>query len=56
MTVRETLDFSARCQGVGSKEEIMLEVSRREKEAGIIPDPDLDTFMKVIFGLMSWKQ
>ena len=25
----------------------MLEVSRREKEAGIIPDPDIDTYMKV---------
>ncbi|RZC88219.1 hypothetical protein C5167_016050 [Papaver somniferum] len=35
MTVRETLDFSACCQGVGSRADIMLEVSRREKEAGI---------------------
>ncbi|KAI3982514.1 hypothetical protein MKX01_031253 [Papaver californicum] len=26
----------------------MLEVCRREKEAGIVPDPDLDTYMKVI--------
>jgi len=25
----------------------MLEVSRREKEAGIVPDPDVDTYMKV---------
>ncbi|XP_030503175.2 pleiotropic drug resistance protein 3 isoform X2 [Cannabis sativa] len=48
MTVRETLDFSARCQGVGSRAEIMKEVSRREKEAGIVPDPDIDTFMKEI--------
>ncbi|KAL5769502.1 hypothetical protein ACOSP7_013656 [Xanthoceras sorbifolium] len=46
MTVRETLDFSARCQGVGSRAEIMMEVSRREKEAGIVPDPDVDTYMK----------
>ncbi|KAJ4721526.1 Pleiotropic drug resistance ABC transporter [Melia azedarach] len=46
MTVRETLDFSARCQGVGSRADIMLEISRREKEAGIIPDPDIDTYMK----------
>lgn len=29
-------------------EEIMMEVSRREKEAGIFPDPDIDTYMKVI--------
>ncbi|KAF4389693.1 hypothetical protein F8388_009826 [Cannabis sativa] len=48
MTVRETLDFSARCQGVGSRAEIMKEVSRREKEAGIVPDTDIDTFMKGI--------
>ncbi|XP_059652208.1 pleiotropic drug resistance protein 3-like [Cornus florida] len=48
MTVRETLDFSARCQGVGSRTEIMIEVSRREKQAGIVPDPDIDTYMKAI--------
>jgi len=24
-----------------------MEVNRREKEGGIIPDPDIDTFMKV---------
>ncbi|KAK6273088.1 hypothetical protein POUND7_010171 [Theobroma cacao] len=46
MTVRETLDFSARCQGLGSREEIMMEVSKREKQAGIVPDPDIDTYMK----------
>ena len=28
-------------------EEIMMEVSRREKEAGIIPDPDVDAYLKV---------
>ncbi|PKI53076.1 hypothetical protein CRG98_026537 [Punica granatum] len=48
MTVRETLDFSARCQGVGSRKEIMMEVSRREKEAGIFPDPNIDTYMKAV--------
>ncbi|GLU04056.1 hypothetical protein SLE2022_212230 [Rubroshorea leprosula] len=48
MTVRETLNFSARCQGVGSRAEIMMEVNRREKEARILPDPDIDTFMKAI--------
>jgi hypothetical protein len=25
----------------------MVEVSKREKEAGIIPDPDIDTYMEV---------
>lgn len=24
-----------------------MEVSRREKEEGIVPDPDIDTYMKV---------
>lgn len=28
--------------------EMMVEVSRREREAGIIPDPDIDTYMKVV--------
>ncbi|KAL5579869.1 hypothetical protein UlMin_012311 [Ulmus minor] len=46
MTVRETLDFSGRCLGVGSRYDILVETSRREKEAGIQPDPDIDTFMK----------
>ncbi|XP_071932486.1 pleiotropic drug resistance protein 3-like [Coffea arabica] len=46
MTVRETLDFSLRCQGVGSRAEIMTQLSRREKQAGILPDPDIDTYMK----------
>ncbi|KAK2649788.1 hypothetical protein Ddye_017277 [Dipteronia dyeriana] len=48
MTVRETLDFSARCQGTGSRADIMKEVNRREKQAGIIPEADIDTFMKAI--------
>lgn len=26
----------------------MLEVTKREKEAGIVPDPDIDTYMKVL--------
>uniref|UniRef100_A0A7N2L6W5 ABC-2 type transporter transmembrane domain-containing protein n=1 Tax=Quercus lobata TaxID=97700 RepID=A0A7N2L6W5_QUELO len=88
MTVREIMDFSARCQGVGSRagnfsleillkddsvmdsllihnndddnnnnnnnntcfwpnEEVMV-VSEREKEAGVVPDPDIDTYMKAI--------
>ncbi|CAL5090732.1 unnamed protein product [Urochloa decumbens] len=48
MTVREIIDFSARFQGVGSRAEIMKEVIRKEKEAGITPDPDVDTYMKAI--------
>ncbi|CAK7336320.1 unnamed protein product [Dovyalis caffra] len=48
MTVRETLAFAARCQGVGHRYEMLAELSRREKEANIKPDPDLDVFMKAI--------
>ncbi|KAK8584756.1 hypothetical protein V6N13_138705 [Hibiscus sabdariffa] len=47
MTVRETLTFSARCQGVGNQYDMLAELSRREKEANIKPDPDVDVFMKV---------
>ena len=25
----------------------MVEVSKREKQAGVVPDPDIDTYMKV---------
>ncbi|XP_022864351.1 ABC transporter G family member 39-like isoform X1 [Olea europaea var. sylvestris] len=48
MTVRETLDFSGRCLGVGARYELLAELSRREKAAGIKPDPELDAFMKAI--------
>ncbi|KAH6826662.1 ABC-2 and Plant PDR ABC-type transporter family protein [Perilla frutescens var. hirtella] len=46
MTVKETLDFSARCQGVGSRYELLAELARREREAGIFPDAEVDLFMK----------
>ncbi|CAL1388195.1 unnamed protein product [Linum trigynum] len=46
MTVRETLAFSARCQGVGPRYDILTELSRREKTASIKPDPDIDLYMK----------
>ncbi|KAM2466591.1 hypothetical protein COP2_008774 [Malus domestica] len=46
MTVRETLDFSGRCLGVGTRYQMLAELSRREKEAGIKPDPEIDAFMK----------
>ncbi|XP_061982097.1 pleiotropic drug resistance protein 1-like isoform X5 [Populus nigra] len=48
MTVRETLEFSARCQGVGHLHEMLAELSRREKEANIKPDQDVDVFMKAV--------
>ncbi|XP_059641884.1 pleiotropic drug resistance protein 1-like isoform X2 [Cornus florida] len=46
MTVRETLAFSARCQGVGDRYDMLAELSRREKAANIKPDPDIDIYMK----------
>ncbi|KAK4761107.1 hypothetical protein SAY87_006000 [Trapa incisa] len=46
MTVKETLDFSARCQGVGTRYELLSELARREKYAGIFPEPEVDLFMK----------
>lgn len=46
LTVRETLDFSARCQGVGALADILDAVEGLEKEQGITPDPDTAAFMK----------
>ncbi|XP_028768416.1 pleiotropic drug resistance protein 2 isoform X2 [Neltuma alba] len=46
MTVRETLDFSARCLGVGTRYELLLELLKREKQTRIKPDPEIDAFMK----------
>ncbi|KAL0724493.1 hypothetical protein Bca4012_039092 [Brassica carinata] len=46
MTVKETLDFSARCQGVGTRYDLLNELARREKDAGIFPEADVDLFMK----------
>ncbi|KAF6152467.1 hypothetical protein GIB67_035535 [Kingdonia uniflora] len=42
MTVRETLDFSARCQGVGNR------AVRGKRQAGIQPESDIDAYMKAI--------
>ncbi|KAL3720970.1 hypothetical protein ACJRO7_005737 [Eucalyptus globulus] len=46
LTVKETLDFSARCQGVGTRYELLSELANREKDAGIFPEPEVDLFMK----------
>ncbi|CAA0830510.1 ABC transporter G family member 37 [Striga hermonthica] len=48
MTVRETSDFSSECQGVGNRPEILAEVMRRERAAGIVPDAQIDTYMKIL--------
>ncbi|XP_020206411.1 pleiotropic drug resistance protein 2 isoform X1 [Cajanus cajan] len=46
MSVRETLDFSGRCLGVGTRNDLLLELIKREKQAGLKPDPEIDAFMK----------
>ncbi|KAI4322386.1 hypothetical protein L6164_022088 [Bauhinia variegata] len=48
MTVRETFDFAGRCLGVGTRYDLITELSRREIQAGIKPDAEIDAFMKAI--------
>ncbi|PSR86164.1 ABC transporter G family member 31 like [Actinidia chinensis var. chinensis] len=48
LTVRETLDFAARCQGSGEGfAGYMEDLTRLEKERNIHPSPEIDAFMKV---------
>ncbi|KAJ0490400.1 putative ABC-type sulfate transporter [Helianthus annuus] len=44
MTVRETLDFSGRCLGIGPRYKLLREILNIEK-VGSKPGPDADTFM-----------
>uniref|UniRef100_A0ACD5WG15 Uncharacterized protein n=2 Tax=Avena sativa TaxID=4498 RepID=A0ACD5WG15_AVESA len=46
MTVRETLDFSRRCLGIGARYDMLRELAARERNAGIKPDPEIDAYMK----------
>ncbi|XP_027174773.1 ABC transporter G family member 31 [Coffea eugenioides] len=47
LTVRETLDFAARCQGASEGfAEYMKDLTRLEKERNIRPIPEIDAFMK----------
>ena len=46
MTVRETFDFAARCQGVGLKATNLQRLLELENELGITPDPAVDAYMK----------
>ncbi|KAL2929376.1 ABC transporter G family member 38 [Bienertia sinuspersici] len=48
MTVRETLGFSATCQGIGYAYELLLDLLRKEKEGDNKPDPLLDAMLKVL--------
>ncbi|KAI3707559.1 hypothetical protein L6452_26185 [Arctium lappa] len=45
MTVRETLDFSGRCLGVGKRYKLLTDMLKMEKEAGTKPDLDIVAFM-----------
>ncbi|KAD1313124.1 hypothetical protein E3N88_43026 [Mikania micrantha] len=47
MTVRETLDFSGRCLGVGQRYKVLTDILKMEKEAGTKADPYIDAFMNV---------
>ncbi|XVF68990.1 hypothetical protein PTKIN_Ptkin11bG0045400 [Pterospermum kingtungense] len=47
LTVRETLDFAARCQGASEGlAEYMTDLTHLEKERKIRPIPEIDAFMK----------
>ncbi|KDO73303.1 hypothetical protein CISIN_1g000860mg [Citrus sinensis] len=47
LTVRETLDFAARCQGANdSFAAYIKDLTRLEKERHIRPNPEIDAFMK----------
>ncbi|PQP96196.1 ABC transporter G family member 31 [Prunus yedoensis var. nudiflora] len=47
LTVRETLDFAARCQGASEGfGAYMKDLERVEKERDIRPDPEIDAYMK----------
>ncbi|KAK9830492.1 hypothetical protein WJX72_012062 [[Myrmecia] bisecta] len=48
LTVRETIDFAARCQGARIHERVVEELLRREQEMGVDPDPDLEAFLKAL--------
>ncbi|GJP34732.1 hypothetical protein CLOM_g19168, partial [Closterium sp. NIES-68] len=48
LTVRETLDFSARLQGPGLRKGLVAELDRREAERGIVPDAAMDAAMKAM--------
>ncbi|KAL9680966.1 hypothetical protein QQ045_012747 [Rhodiola kirilowii] len=47
LTVNETLDYSARFQGVGNRYELLKELVEKEQVTGSVPDVNLDLFMKV---------
>ncbi|GJN07298.1 hypothetical protein PR202_ga25118 [Eleusine coracana subsp. coracana] len=51
MTVQETLSFSAKCQGPGNRNDLLMELIRREREANVTPEEDVHMFMQVILSI-----
>ncbi|CAM6107413.1 unnamed protein product [Calypogeia fissa] len=46
LSVRENLDFYCRVQGVGSRYDMLAELTRRERDSKITPEADVDFYMK----------
>ncbi|KAL0018676.1 hypothetical protein WJX77_002041 [Trebouxia sp. C0004] len=46
LTVKETMNFAARVQGIGHKAEELKELQKREKDQNIVPDWEVDTLLK----------
>ncbi|GAB4820274.1 hypothetical protein N2152v2_007320 [Parachlorella kessleri] len=46
LTVRETLEFSARCQTAGFQKAMLSAIEEREQELGIDPEPEVAAFMR----------
>ena len=46
MTVRETLKFSTQCLGVGSRDNLLQELLKREKQLGFSPSSEVDSFLE----------
>ncbi|CAI5979034.1 unnamed protein product [Closterium sp. NIES-64] len=48
MTVRETLEFSARLQGPGHRSDLFRQLEEKEQEAGVQPDDVMQAVMKAM--------
>ncbi|EFN59720.1 hypothetical protein CHLNCDRAFT_133292 [Chlorella variabilis] len=46
LTVREAFEFAAECQSRSYERGVLLQLAAREEALGIVPDPELDAFMK----------
>ncbi|KDD74468.1 hypothetical protein H632_c1291p0, partial [Helicosporidium sp. ATCC 50920] len=46
LTVRETVEFAARCQASGHERDMLAALAEREAALGVAPEPELDAFMR----------